>query len=220
MKILVIEDEQILNDYMCALLKDEYEMVSAINASLAIETINDQSLDLILCDIMLGSESGFTVLEYLRENHLKIPTIMLTALDDEENLKHAYDLGAVDYMVKPVNKQILKMKVRNMQKYFNLEDNEVLKDELDVDEKLQIVKINGEDIKLTKIEYQIFDVLSSSPERIFTKDNLIDVVWCGNHGMSSRIVDTNIFNLRKKLGLKSYIIKTKRGIGYYYENKK
>lgn len=215
MKILIIEDEPIINDYMRALLKDDYQVVSSFDASGAIKIIEEGDIELILCDIILGHESGFSVLEYIQNHGFKIPTIMLTALDDEQSLTTAYDLGAVDYIVKPVNKQILKMKVRNLQTYLKPKDNE-----LEIDTNLFVVKINGVDINLTNIEYEIFALLSSAPDRVFTKDNLIDTIWHGNHSMSNRIVDTNIFNLRKKLGHKSELIKTKRGVGYYYENKK
>lgn len=215
MKILIIEDEPIINDYMRALLKDDYQVVSSFDASGAIKIIEEGDIELILCDIILGHESGFSVLEYTQNHGFKIPTIMLTALDDEQSLTTAYDLGAVDYIVKPVNKQILKMKVRNLQTYLKPKDNE-----LEIDTNLFVVKINGVDINLTNIEYEIFALLSSAPDRVFTKDNLIDTIWHGNHSMSNRIVDTNIFNLRKKLGHKSELIKTKRGVGYYYENKK
>lgn len=215
MKILIIEDEPIINDYMRALLQDDYQVVSSFDAYGAIKILDDGDIELILCDIILGHESGFDVLEYIQNHGFKIPTIMLTALDDEQSLTTAYDLGAVDYIVKPVNKHILKMKVRNLQTYLKPKD-----DELEIDTNLFVVKLNGNDINLTNIEYEIFVLLSSAPDRVFTKDNLIDTIWHGNHSMSNRIVDTNIFNLRKKLGYKSDLIKTKRGVGYYYENKK
>lgn len=214
MKILIIEDEPIINDYLCALLKVDYQVVNCFEVGPAIEIINSGGIDLILCDIILGLDNGFSVLEHIENQNLKIPTIMLTALDDEKNLTQAYDLGAVDYIVKPVNKQILKLKIRNLQAHLKPQANEI-----EVDEKLHIVKVNQVDIKLTNIEYELFYLLASSPERVFTKDNLIDAIWYGNQSMSSRIIDTNIFNLRKKLGHKSAVIKTKRGIGYYYENK-
>lgn len=200
---------------MRALLQDDYQVVSSFDASGAIKIIEEGDVELILCDIILGHENGFSVLEYIQKHGFKIPTVMLTALDDEQSLTTAYDLGAVDYIVKPVNKQILKMKVRNLQTYLKPKDNE-----LEIDTNLFVVKINGVDINLTNIEYEIFALLSSAPDRVFTKDNLIDTIWHGNHSMSNRIVDTNIFNLRKKLGHKSELIKTKRGVGYYYENKK
>ncbi len=214
MKILIIEDEPIINDYMRALLQDDYQVVSSFDASGAIKIIDGGDIELILCDIILGYETGFQVLEHIQNQGLKIPTIMLTALDDEQSLTTAYDLGAVDYIVKPVNKSILKMKVRNLRTYLKPKN-----DEFEIDDKLLAVKVNGVDINLTNIEYEILKVLVSSPNRVFTKDNLIDTVWHGNHSMSNRIVDTNIFNLRKKLGHKSELIKTKRGVGYYYENK-
>lgn len=214
MKILAIEDEQVINDYMCALLSDDYDVTSCYDASSGVAKIRETRFDLVLCDIMLGSESGFSVLEYIDQNELRIPVIMLTALDDEESLTCAYDLGVIDYIVKPVNKQILKMKIKNFQMHIMQEVNDV-----EIDEKLQIAKVNGQDIYLTKIEYQILSLLLNEPSRVFTKDNLIDRIWSGNQSMSNRIVDTNIFNLRKKLGCKSHVIKTKRGVGYYYENK-
>lgn len=214
MKILIIEDEPIINDYLRTLLIADYQVVSSFDVSGAISALQTESVDLILCDIILGHDCGFSILEYIESNELKIPTIMLTALDDEQSLTTAYDLGAVDYIVKPVNKQILKMKVRNLQTHLKPKN-----DDLEIDRQLLVVKINGTDIKLTNIEYELFYLLASSPNRVFTKDNLIDTIWHGNHSMSNRIVDTNIFNLRKKLGHKSELIKTKRGVGYYYENK-
>ncbi len=213
--VLILEDEEIINDYIMSIVKKDNNPIQAFNVNQAIDIISNQDIDLILSDIIMEGQTGFDLLLYLKEEKIDIPIIMITALEDESSLEKAYDLGAIDYIVKPINKVILTNKIKNLTKYIYGESVD-----FEVSKKENKVIVSGKDIELTKIEWELFILLYSQPNRVYTKENIIEYIWSGNHGMSKRIVDINIFNIRKKLKHHSDVIKTKRGLGYYYDDKK
>lgn len=215
--LLIVEDEEILNDYICSAFKTEdINIKRAYSAEEAIEVIENNKIHLIITDIIMENKSGFDLLEYISNANYKIPAIVLTALGDDESLRKAYDLGAIDYLKKPVDINLLKSKVNNFKKILHsgTEDGfELIKEN-------HLMKINGEEVYLTKTEYEILELLYLNSPRIYTKDNLIDNIWASNYSMSLKIIEVNIFNIRKKMGTLSMFLKTKRGVGYYFENKK
>lgn len=215
MNLLIVEDEIIINDYIYAcLIDDELNIYRAYNGEEAINIIKNNKIDIILSDIIMDNKNGFDILTYLKEENYKIPTVMITALSDDDNLLKAYELGAVDYLVKPIKKKILKTKLTNLMSHIFNEEKKVeikLNDNYTVD-------IRGESCELTKTEYDIFKLLYKNSPRIYTKENFIDLIWNGNYAMSEKVIEVNIFNIRKKLGPLSQKLKTKRGVGYYFEN--
>lgn len=214
-KILILEDDIIMNDYIKSVLNKYHNITSCYDLNTALKEVDNKDYQLIITDIMLEDGMGFELLEYLNNNDMKIPTIIITALNDEINLMKGYDLGAVDYITKPINKNVLKLKIDTLIKHIYKPQNN-----LRILLNNKKVEIDGEDIKLTKTEFEIFELLYQNPTRIFTKENIISTIWNDNYAMSEKIIDVNIFNIRKKLNRYSYIIQTKRGIGYYFENQK
>lgn len=215
-KLLIVEDEQIINDYLYTCLAgDGYEIYRAYNGLEAMEIIKNQTLDLILSDIIMPQKNGFDLLMFLKE-YQQIPVIMITALADDDNLLKAYELGVVDYLTKPLKVEILTKKVNNILTY--LLDQKVT-EEIILQDNYTIL-LNNESLEFTKTEYELFTLLYQNLGRIYTKENLIDLIWHGNYAMSEKVIEVNIFNIRKKLGHFSQLIKTKRGVGYYFENQK
>ncbi|MFV0288226.1 MAG: response regulator transcription factor [Mycoplasmatales bacterium] len=213
MKILIVEDEKIIRDYIKLSLKEHQQLTEATNVEQALAYLKENSYELILSDILMANQTGFDLLTYVKKANLNIPIIMISALNDENNLIKAYDLGAIDYITKPINKEILQKKVKNLKNYLTTKVEQLV-----INEAKREVLVEGQDIELTKIEYEIFILLYKNSPRIYTKENLIDIIWHANYSMSEKIIDVNIFNIRKKLKQYAKILKTKRGIGYYLEN--
>lgn len=214
-KILVIEDEEVINDYVSFSLSEKgYSVVSVANGEEAIEKINKEHFHIIISDILMKPVNGYQVLEFLKENNMKIPVIMLSALDDNKSLMKCYDLGAIDYLTKPVNKELLIFKVKILCEYLYQITSDII-----FDNNTLSINIEQQEIKFTKTEYEIFRLLYNNSPRVYTKDKLIEIIWCNNEAMSEKIVDVNIFNIRKKLGKYSHLVKTKRMVGYSFENK-
>ncbi len=211
--ILLVEDDEVLNDFIFFNLKnDDYNIMRAYDVFQARKFFMYHKVDVILTDIIMPGETGIEFLESLDK---RVPTIVMTALQDRASLDACYKLGVIDYLNKPIDKEILKFKVNNIIEMFvkpNLDEAIVL------NENEKEVYVNGAALSFTKTEYEVFALLYNNQPRIYSKEDLIDLVWYENDSMSNKIVDVNIFNIRKKLGEYGQNVKTKRNVGYYYED--
>lgn len=215
MNILIVEDEVIINDYIYHCLNElNYNIFRAYNVCEAKKIINDKRIDLAISDILMPGETGIDLLRFINR---KFPVIMLTALIDDEHLIKAYELGAIDYINKPIEKLLLTSKVNNLIQTF-LKPTSTQLVNIDSDNKQIIVDTNPIDLSTT--EFELFELLYSNSPRAYSKELLIDIIWNNNQAMSEKIVEVNIYNIRKKLGSYSYLIKTKKYLGYYYEDQK
>ncbi len=214
MKVLIVEDEKIINDYITEVVKSQnIEVISVYDVKSAMDRIEEGEVKILITDLMMEPIDGFKLLEYLQEKELRIPIIVISALNDEENLLKAYQLGCIDYLTKPINKEILISKV-NSYKQFIYGITRGIK----FDDDMLVMSIDGYEITFTKTEYELVKLLQTNATRVFTKEMLLEKIWLNNLAMSEKIVDVNIFNIRKKLGKYSYLIKNKRMVGYYFED--
>ncbi len=214
-KILIIEDEKIINEYLYTLLKEKVEYVdSCYTGYEAIEKIKSNHYDLILCDIIMEKGTGLEVLDFLNLEKKKVFVIMISALSQKSDILEAYNKGAVDFINKPIDEDILMSKVINLLSYIKEDDNKIY-----FDNNLKEVYIDSKNINLTRTEYEILYLLYLNSPIVFSKDQLNNKIWFNNKGMSNKIIEVNIFNIRKKLGYYSKYLKTKRQVGYYFEDK-
>lgn len=212
-KILIVEDDPILNDHLTFCLGKNYDVTSVLSVEEAINSIDCTSFHLLITDILITGKTGFDLLNYINDINLKLATIVISALEDNNNIIKCYDLGAVDFINKPINLTILERKINNL-----INTLHQINCPLTLDSQNLQLTINNLKIPFTKTEFLIFELLYSTPFKIFTKDDIINSIWFENDNLSNSIVEVNIFNIRQKLGSNSNIIKTKKGIGYYYEN--
>ncbi len=212
-KILLVEDDDLLRLGVKTLLEEDYIIHEATNSQKAIELIEEHNYHLILTDMLMPKGNGEELLKYLVAQNLFIDIIVISALSSDEEILKAYDLNVIDYIVKPINFDILKKKVQNLfQTKYNYKSKAII-----LNKKEYSISINGNKYELTEKEFEIINLLVSFPNQLFSKYDLLNEVWYGNMRMSEKIVEATISKLRNKLGEDNKIIKTKRGQGYYYE---
>ncbi len=212
-KILLVEDDDLLRLGVKTLLEEDYLVDEATNSQDAIDLIEEHNYHLILTDMLMPKGNGEELLKYLVLQNQFIDIIVISALSSDEEILKAYDLNVIDYIVKPVNFDILKKKVQNLfQTKYNYNSNNIV-----LNKKEYSISIKGNKYELTEKEFEIINLLVSFPNQLFSKYDLLNEIWYGNMRMSEKIVEATISKLRTKLGDDNKIIKTKRGQGYYYE---
>lgn len=226
-KILVVEDEKSISDIVkFNLEKEGYEVEAAFDGEEAIKKVYEILPNLILLDIMLPKKDGFQVLKEIRKE-LKIPVLMLTAKDDEVDKVLGLELGADDYITKPFSMRELMARVKaNLRRVelssIDSEDEDILVvDDLLIDSNKYEVQKRGEVIDVTLREFELLRFLASSPEQVFSREQLLEEVWGYEYYGDIRTVDVTIRRLREKVEDNQgdsefkYIL-TKRGVGYYF----
>ncbi|WP_286680755.1 response regulator YycF [Tepidanaerobacter sp. EBM-49] len=224
-KILVVDDEKPIVDILkYNLSKEGYNVLTAYDGDEAIEIALKEDPDLILLDIMLPKQDGFSVCKKLREK-LTSPILMLTARGEEVDKVLGLELGADDYITKPFSMRELmarvKANLRRMAFSEPDEDSEVIKQgDLELDLKSYVVRKNGKPLDLTFREFELLRYLAAQPGQVFTREKLLEEVWGYEYYGDIRTVDVTVRRLREKVeddpANPEYII-TKRGIGYYFK---
>lgn len=220
--ILLVDDEPkiriLLHDF---LQKEGYYVIESGDGKHALEIFRsrEKEIDLILLDIMIPEYDGWTVCREIRKSS-DIPIIMMTARSEDFDEVHGFEIGADDYVKKPVKPTVL---VARIQAFFRRLDKEngkrkrYLFGELEVDDNSHVVKICNEEINLSPTEYSILLVLAENNKRIVSREQLLRQVWGYDYYGGLRTVDTHINRLRLKLGKKGDAISTIRGFGYKFE---
>ncbi len=223
-KILVVDDEKlIVKGIKFSLEQDEYEVDCAFDGEEALEKVKNNEYDLVMLDLMLPKMSGYDVCREIR-GFSDVPVIMLTAKDQDMDKIMGLEYGADDYVTKPFNivevKARIKAILRRVGKKEEKSSGIVVFGELTVDPENRRALVNGNDACLTAKEFEILQLLSSNPDKIYDRDKLLTAVWGEDFYGDARTVDVHIRRLREKIekdpGNPTYI-HTKWGIGYYFE---
>ena len=223
MKIWCIEDEENINNLITyALASQGFEAEGMTCFADMDKKLQDSQPDLFLLDIMLPDTDGITILKKLKENSSTsdIPVIMLTAKNSEIDIVKALDLGAEDYITKPFG--ILEMVSRVKAVLRRCEKDKKSEDKLSfgmivMDKERHRVTVDGETVELTLKEFSLLKLFMESPQRVLTRENIMDAVWGDSYVGESRTVDMHIKTLRHKLGNAGEAIVTIRGVGYKFE---
>ncbi len=221
--ILIIEDEVgISNIERKYLEKEGYLVDQSFNGEDALIKIKENRYDLILLDLMLPGVSGEEIMEYIRTNS-ETPVIMVTAKVEEEQIVKGLKIGADDYISKPFSPkemvQRVKTVLRRVEKY-NLPKSEWLnidngRIKIDFDNH-KLLK-NGQEVSLTNNEFKIIQTLFSNPQKIFTREEIIEIAFGMHYDAYDRAIDTHIKNIRHKIEdqpKSPKYIKTVYGVGY------
>lgn len=216
--ILLVDDEEKITEVVKAYLdKEGYNTKVAYDGKQAIDLFNDNEFDLVILDRMLPDISGEEICEKIRETSL-VHIIMLTAKTDDEDKIDGFNLGCDDYVCKPFNVKELILRIKAV--FRKMEKNEDIlkvKDEIEVNTLSHEVKIRGEIVYLTNTEYKILLLLVQNPKKIFTREELLELVMDDYYEKIDRIIDAHIKNLRQKIEIdtkKAKIIQTVYGVGY------
>lgn len=221
--ILIIEDEQGISKIIKSYLEKEgYNVFQAFDGKEGLDYFENEQIDLILLDLMIPKISGEDLIKEIR-NKSNVPVIMVTAKVSEENIINGLKLGADDYVTKPFSPkelmQRIKTVLRRIEKY-NIPRADIIKTtdgRLEMDLEYNRFFKDGEEIFLTKNEFQIIKTLFSNPNKIFTREEIIEITFGFDYDAYDRAIDTHIKNIRQKIEdnpKKPDYIKTIYGMGY------
>ncbi len=212
--ILIVEDDPDIQELLTAYLGSEgYQTEAASDGMEALDRFRAGVFDLVLLDVMLPKIDGFAVCELIRRES-RVPVVMLTALDGEEDQLRGFDLEIDDYIPKPFSMPILLRRVGAvLRRAGGCQEPELLRyKDLTLDLAAMEVRRGGQALELTQREFELLRELAGSPGRVFTRELLLERLWGYSFFGDERIVDSHIKNLRKKLG--GDYIETVRGAGY------
>ena len=226
--ILVIEDEQNINDILTfSLSKEGYQTISALDGITGLEMALTENPDLILLDVMLPGLDGWEVCKKVRESS-QVPIIMLTAREDEVDKVLGLELGADDYITKPysmrelaarVKANIRRSSVQVVQETVPENQSTIISGDLSINVERYEVSKNGKIIDITLREFELLKFLATQPDKIYSREKLLENVWGYEYYGDVRTVDVTVRRLREKIeddpSMPKYII-TKRGVGYYF----
>ena len=228
--ILIVEDEIPISDILkFNLEKEGYKTKQAFDGEEGLKLSKEEDFDLVLLDVMLPKMDGFQVLRELRTYKKSIPILLVTAREDEIDKVLGLELGADDYITKPYSVRELMARVkanlrRNISEAFALaedESNIIKMGRLVINSERYEVTKDGNPIDLTRREFELLEYLAKKPEKIFSREALLEQVWGYEYLGDVRTVDVTVRRLREKIEDNSsepeYVV-TKRGLGYYFKS--
>ncbi|MGE5633200.1 MAG: response regulator transcription factor [Caulobacteraceae bacterium] len=220
MKILIVDDEPAIVDLIRINLELEgFETCVCYTGQQALKVAPVLNPDLIILDIMLPDINGFEICKKLQS--LSIPIIMLTAKNDIKDKLYGLELGADDYITKPFDSRELSARIktvlRRIDKFGSKDESTIISGPITINTEERQVYIDGEELLLTPKEYELLLIFVENQRKVFSRENLLELVWNFEYIGDSRTVDMHVQRLRKKLGKYNFFIKTVFGIGYKFE---
>lgn len=224
MKILVVDDEALLvKGIRFNLQNDGYEVVTGSNGLEAVELAKDPSVNLIVLDVMMPEMDGLTACSKIRE-FSNVPIILLTAKTEDMDKLLGFDQGADDYLTKPFNILELKARIRALLRRAGstaqTQTNSLTIGSITLDLDARNAYRNGELVDLTAKEFDVIEFLMRNPNRVYSREALLDTIWVYEYRSDIRTVDVHIRRLREKLEdnpAEPRHIMTKWGVGYYFK---
>lgn len=216
-KILIVEDEKKLSEIMSLYLKNEnYDVKSAFDGEEAEEILEDDEFDLVILDIMMPKKDGWSLLRKIKSTS-NTPVILTTARGDEEDRIFGLELGADDYMVKPISMRELILRVSLRINNRGSKEKELDFGTMSILEDKRIVSEDGVNINLTPKEFDLLIFLCKNNNQVFKREQLLNKVWSYDFMGDTRTVDTHIKKLREKIDFCEKNLKTVWGVGYKME---
>ncbi|MDR2384964.1 MAG: response regulator transcription factor [Tannerella sp.] len=222
-KILIVDDDPNICEILEFNLKNEgFEVECVYSAEEALKKLPG-NFTLVLLDVMLGGMSGYKAAERLRSESHWIPIIFLTAKDTENDMLTGFSVGGDDYISKPFSIKEVIARIKAVIKRLHTTvagerktDGKLVFDDFVIDLEVKEILIKGNSVAITKTEFEILVLLAGNPERIFSRENIIDIVWKDTPYITERTVDVHITRLRKKLGEHASLITNRSGFGYRF----
>ena len=223
MKILVVDDEKTLVKGMKFNLENEgYEVECAYDGAAAVDLARNEKFDLLILDVMMPELDGLEACMRIRE-FSNVPIIMLTAKSEDADKLMGFECGADDYLTKPFNILELKARVRALLRRAagvqRVQGAVLTVGDISLNTEERVAIRNGETVDLTAKEYDLIELLMRNPRRVYSRENLMNVVWGYTYAGDYRTVDVHIRRLREKLEANPAApvhIMTKWGVGYYF----
>lgn len=216
-RILIIEDDKAIQSSVKYYLESEgFRLDCASSLAEGEQMLDKSEYDLLLLDVSFRESNGF---DFYKKLDKRIPTIFLTALDDEKDIVKGFELGANDYITKPFHARELLMRIKNVLRYTeNKKESEIKIQNLVIDTDKSVVYSNGKEIELTALEYKILLFIVENRGKLVTRGQILASIWDNNNNfVNDNTLTVYIKRLREKIELdcnEPRIIKTVRGIGY------
>lgn len=224
-RLLLVDDEPaIIKGLKFSLERDGYEIDAAYDGEEAIQMFNERQYDLVVLDVMLPKFDGLTVLQRIREKST-VPVIMLTAKGEDMDRILGLEYGADDYLTKPFNILELKARIKAVFRRAGNTQNDqqvVQVKNMTINLANRSVTIDGKDVSLTAKEFDLLHLFATNPGKVYSRENLLEIIWKYDYLGDVRTVDVHIRRLREKIERnpsQPEFIFTKWGVGYYFANK-
>ncbi len=229
--VLIVEDDEDIRELVSYhLLKEGYQVASVASGEEALNSVEAQTPDLILLDVMLPGMDGLTVCQRLRSSPMTadVAIMMLTAKSEEADIIRGLNIGATDYVTKPFSPKVLLARVRAVLRRKQAVETAEESDVEECDEVIEMhgmlvhpgrheVRVDGMPVSLSSTEFRVLYFLASRPGWVFSRQQILDGVHGDNYAITDRAVDVQIVGLRKKLGDAGKYIETVRGVGYRFK---
>lgn len=215
--IIVAEDNADMRELFCTVLSDSgYNSIPAANGIEALKMMDKEYIDLIVADIMMPDMDGYELTKALREANYNLPILMVTAKDQFPDLQRGFQAGADDYMIKPINVKELVLRVEALLRRAKISsEKKIVIGSTVLNYDALTVTLHGKETTLPQKEFYLLYKLLSYPNKIFTRQQLMDEIWGMFSETDERTVNTHINRLRDKFSdCRDFEIVTVRGLGY------
>ena len=215
--ILVVEDDAKLRSLFCTVLnRSGYLPVPASGGREALERLDSEDIDLLISDIMMPGMDGYELIRTLRGNGYSLPILIITAKERFEDKQEGFQAGTDDYMVKPIDVNEMVLRVGALLKRARIAtDRRIICGKTTLDYDALTVTVDGEETLLPQKEFYLLYKLMSYPNKIFTRQQLMDEIWGMDSTSDERTVDVHINRLRERFrDCDDFLIMTVRGLGY------
>ncbi len=214
--ILIVEDDRNMRLLTQARLGGLYTVLTACDGLEALEIIHNGGVDMVVADIMMPRMDGYELLKTIREEGNQLPFLLLTAKESLDDKQHGFSLGTDDYMTKPFSSDELLWRVGALLRRANIAQSKKIEiGNIVVDSEKYAVYSNTEYIEFPKKEFDLLFKLLSYPDRIFSKEQLLDSIWGMNAESGEETIKTHISRIRNRLkNITEFNIVTIKGLGY------
>jgi DNA-binding response OmpR family regulator len=226
--VLVVDDEEAIAEAVRARLESEgYRVVVAYDGPQALDLHRDEHPDLVVLDLMLPGMDGLEVCREIQRGSWT-PVLMLTARTEEADKVAGFAVGADDYLTKPFSLRELASRVKAILRRMERmratgAEGPIVRDGLEVDASRRRVTVDGGEVALTPLEFEILATLARDPGVVFSRDQLMDRVWGYRDYAGGRVVDSHVARIRRKLGEdgnEPRFIRTVHGVGYAFQDQR
>lgn len=216
-RILLVEDDRDIREIIVTYFsKRNIDVIEAMDGYIGLSKI-DETIDLVLLDIMMPGIDGLEVCYQIRQKY-QCPIVFISALSEEETQLKAFELGADDYISKPFLPSVLYAKCNAICKRITLQQSDIKEyGKLKIDYLNHIVWIDNKELVLTHKEYLLIELLTKNNNRLLSREQILDSIWGYDYYGEARAVDTYVKKIRKKLGIYSFYIQTVFKVGYLFK---
>ncbi|UOQ86662.1 response regulator transcription factor [Gracilibacillus salinarum] len=222
-KILIVDDEQQMRMMLTLYLRNDFKLYEAVDGEEAIRIFKENEIDLVLLDVMMPKLDGIAACKQMKNIKSDVPIIMLTALNETSQKVEGLMIGADDYMVKPFEPEELLARIHVQFRHYEKNEsssNRLIYHELTIDPSSHEVMVKGKEIKYSPKEFDLLYLLAAHPNRVYTREQLLDIIWGLDEVVDIRTVDSHVRYVRdklKKAGISKQPVETVWGVGYKFD---